>query len=281
MILGQPHQCTDYILPWKSNVQKISLEKTFGNEKSKLQIQPIGILAIEFLVKHFESMFSYDYTKQMEEDLDSIANTQTKIWNELCQECLDEITSLSKKISKVEKEKYFLDEQHELIFTQYGPSIRKIKDDGSTEYFKVQENLDMEKLRNNEYNLETILMKKPESLGIYENYPLNVKKGRFGYYLEWNDQTYSLKAWTSTIDNFSYEDALEVIKTSKKDPNIIRILNTEISIRKGKFGPYVFYKTSTMKKPKFFPLKKCPLKYDECDEKEIKEWIQTTYLEGK
>jgi DNA topoisomerase-1 len=280
-VLGQTHICTDYILPWKSSVQKIKLEKTFGNEKSKLQIQPIGILTIEFLTKHFESMFSYDYTKQMEEDLDNIANKQKKEWNELCQECLDEITSLSKQIAKVEKEKYLLDEQHELLFTQYGPSIRKTNADGTFEYFKVQENLEIEKLRNHGYDLETILAKEPESLGIYENFPLIIKKGRFGYYLAWNDQTYSLKSWTSNIDKFSYDNAVEIIQKTKKDPSVIRSLNEEMSIRKGKFGPYVFYKTTIMKKPKFFPLKKCPIQYETCDENEITEWIQATYLEGK
>ena len=32
-------------------------------------IQPLGIVVIEFLTKYFDAMFSYDYTKNMEEDL--------------------------------------------------------------------------------------------------------------------------------------------------------------------------------------------------------------------
>ena len=38
--------------------------------------------------------------------------------------------------------------------------------------------------------------------------------------------------------------------------NIIREINKDISIRKGKYGNYVFYKTSKMKKPKFIKIKK-------------------------
>jgi len=270
----------EYILPWKSDVQKIQLEKTFGNEKSKLQIHPAGILAIEFLLKNFESMFSYDYTKQMEEDLDNIAKNN-KTWNMLCEECLDEITQLSKKIEKVGKEKYMIDDNHEILFTQYGPSIRKTLEDGSIEYLKVQENVDVEKLRNNEYDLETILEKPIESLGKYEKHDMYIKKGRYGHYLSWNEQTYNLKTWTSSIDKFTYKDALEIINTSKKDNNTIRTITSELSIRNGKFGPYIFYKTLSMTKPKFFPLKKCPLKYEQCDETELEEWIQTNYLQGK
>ena len=279
-ILGQTQHIKEYILPWKKEYQTVELEKTFGNEKSKLQIQPTGVLVVEFLLKHFDTMFSYDYTKQMEEDLDHIAQNN-KLWNILCQECLDEITQLSKKISKTEKEKYILDNNHELLFTQYGPSIRKTLEDGSYEYLKVQENVDIEKLRNNEYHLEEIVEKPLESLGKYKNHDMFVKKGRYGYYLSWNDQTYNLKTWTSSIDKFGYEHALEIINTSQKDNNIIRTINTELSIRKGKFGPYVFYKTLVMKKPKFFPLKKCPIKYEDCDDAELKEWIETNCLQGK
>ena len=63
--------------------------------------------------------------------------------------------------------------------------------------------------------------------------------------------------------------------------NTIRTITSELSIRNGKFGPYIFYKTLSMTKPKFFPLKKCPLKYEQCDETELEEWIQTNYLQGK
>lgn len=280
-VLGQEYTCLDFILTNKSDIQTIQINKTFGNEKSKLQIQHTGILAIEFLIQHFESLFSYNYTKQMEEDLDNIANNHNKTWNQLCEECLEEITMLSKKITKIDKEKYILDEFHELLFTQYGPSIRKTSQDGTVQYLKVKDKLDIEKLRNKEYDLDTILEKEPTSLGIYENHPIFVKKGRYGYYLSWNEQTYNLKTWTASIDYFSYQDALEIIQSSTKDKNIVRKIDNEISIRNGKFGPYIFYKTLSMKKPKFFPLKKCPIQYEECDENELKEWIRTTYLEGK
>ncbi len=280
-VLGHDHNCTEFVLVANENIHKIQIDKTFGNEKSKLQIQPIGVLTIEFLVKHFESLFSYNYTKQMEEDLDKIAKNEDKTWNQLCKECLEEITNLSKKTMKIEKDKYFLDDSHELLFTQYGPSVRKTLDDGTIEYIKVKENVDIEKLRNHDYDLDEILEKESQSLGVYENHDMFVKKGRYGYYLSWNDQTYNLKTWTSSIQKFSYQDALEMIQTSIKDKNIVRKIDNEISIRSGKFGPYVFYKTLSMKKPKFFPLKKCPLQYEECDETELKEWIKKTYLEGK
>ena len=67
----------------------------------------------------------------------------------------------------------------------------------------------------------------------------------------------------------------------KKETNVLREINSDMNIRTGKFGPYVFYKTTSMKKPKFFPLKKCPHEYKTCDNDILLEWINTTYLEVK
>ena len=33
--------------------------------------------------------------------------------------------------------------------------------------------------------------------------------------------------------------------------NIVREINAEMSVRKGKYGDYIFYKTGKMKKPRF------------------------------
>ena len=92
----------------------------------------------------------------------------------------------------------------------------------------------------------------------------------------------SIKEWKKPLDQLDYKTVLQFIeKNEKKEPNMLRILNNDMSIRNGKFGPYIFYKTNIMKKPKFFPLKKCPHKYEECDKDELYEWINKTYLEGK
>ena len=47
--------------------------RDFGGERNKLIIQPLGLIVIEFLIKHFNPLFDYEYTKNMEDTLDSIA----------------------------------------------------------------------------------------------------------------------------------------------------------------------------------------------------------------
>ena len=44
-------------------------------------------------------------------------------------------------------------------------------------------------------------------------------------------------------------------EVKNKNKSIVKEISNEISIRKGKYGNYVYYKTSKMKKPKFISMK--------------------------
>ena len=62
----------------------------------------MGIFVIEFLMKYFESLFNYDYTKYKNE-LDLIANGGKKYY-ESCKECNEFIEELIKLIHLVLKD---------------------------------------------------------------------------------------------------------------------------------------------------------------------------------
>ena len=79
-ISGKPSLVTreTYTFIPRPNYSIINETIMLGEEKQKLAIQPLGIMVIEFLLSHFESIFSYDYTKHMEEKLDEIATQDTE-----------------------------------------------------------------------------------------------------------------------------------------------------------------------------------------------------------
>jgi DNA topoisomerase I len=280
-IVGESKQCTEFKLS-NGILDKVLIEKVFGNEKSKLQIQQLGILCIEFLVKNFETLFSYDYTENMETKLDEIAtNINSEEWSKICEVCLNEITTLSKGVEKTKKERYFLDENHEMLFTQYGPSIKKTEE-GVVSYLKPNTvNIDIEKLKNNEYDVNGLLENGPDYLGIYKNYDLKIKTGKFGNYLEYGTTRVSIKEWKRPISDMDYDTAVKMIEEKEKDKTtntVLRTITPELSIRNGKYGPYIFFKKEAMKTPKFYALKKCPHEYKTCDESKLIEWITETYL---
>jgi DNA topoisomerase-1 len=95
-IEGKPIHITEYELKEKEIIIQ-NIEKTFGKEKNKLVIQPLGILSCEFLVSHFENLFSYDYTKDLELELDEIACGTREKWYDTCEKCTRTIKEQMKK----------------------------------------------------------------------------------------------------------------------------------------------------------------------------------------
>jgi hypothetical protein len=61
---------------------------------------------------------------------------------------------------------------------------------------------------------------------------------------------------------------------TKPGNGCIRTLNSYASIRDGKYGAYIFYKTPSMKKPQFISLQGFPYTYTECDIELLLHWME-------
>ena len=255
-IIGKKLEYTDYELEG-NEISEISGSKTFGNEKNKLKIQPIGILVCEFLYKNYDDLFNYGYTSDMEKSLDIISRGE-KIWYELCDECYKQVNKLTNTI-KNERETIKIDENHTYMIARYGPVIKYQKDE-ETKFLSIKDDIDIQLLREGKYKLKDILKDNAtfsgKNLGNFKNMSVILKKGKYGLYIQWNGKNYSIKHIRKNENNIKLDDVLDVLLGKKSsNPKIIKLVNEEISVRKGKYGPYLFYKTKTMKKPKFLPLK--------------------------
>ena len=67
---------------------------------------------------------------------------------------------------------------------------------------------------------------------------------------------------------------IDYIEDTSREENktILRVYNNECSLRKGRYGNYIFYKTEKMKKPKFINIKKCPHDLKNDDGETIVQW---------
>jgi DNA topoisomerase-1 len=288
-IEGELIKCREYKL--NNNVlETIEKERVFGNEKNKLVIQPIGILSIEFLINNFNILFSYDYTKNMEDELDIISSRDVQ-WYEICRTCYNEIKNLSKVISKVEKQTYKIDEIYSLVFQQYGPVLKKTNADGVTEYKNVKKDIkiDLEKLKNGNYTISELIEIENNNLGKYLENDVYLKNGKYGPYIEWGEQKESIKTLNKPLNEITLEDVIPFIEKEENNENgtrlpppppnknILRVVSSNISIRKGKFGVYIYYKTDKMKVPQFFKMTGFKGGFAVCDINELKEWIKNTH----
>ena len=225
----------------------------------------------EFLEQHFDNLFNYDYTKNMEDDLDKISKG-LKIWHSLCDECNTEINESSLKIKDTHRETYKIDEHHTYMIGKFGPVI-KYENGDKTSFKSVKKNIDMNKLKNGEYTLNEIidtnrLGSNNINLGEYEGEDVILKKGKYGMYITYKGKNSSIGHIKKQMSKIVLEDVLDVLKGKKSsNPNIVKIITEEMSVRKGKYGNYVYYKTKKMSKPKFIPMKGVSL--DEINE----EWV--------
>ena len=274
-ISGQDINYNVYKLENDSITQTQKTE-THGNEKNKLKITNIGVMAIEFLCKHFNDLFSYDYTKKMENDLDKICTYEIEEWHTICKECYDNINEYSKSIKKIEKNGFAIDENHIFCFEKYGPIIKKIQNN-EVEYFKVKPNLhdiNFDSIIKNKYTVNDLIQTE-NIIGHYKDNSIILKHGKYGYYLEWGTTKENIKN-INPLD-IDLDKAIEILENKGENTNIIRYLTDYMSIRRGKFGPYIFYKTDEMAKPKFLSLKKFPEGFLTCPIENIIDWIYKTF----
>ena len=262
---GKKLEIIDYTLIDNAIIQEQGT-KEFGNEKNKLVITQTGIFVIEFLIKYFSKLFDYDYTKSMEDELDNIAQG-TKKYYELCDECYVFINDLIKtnnlaanSTNSPEKIQIAIDAKHTYLIGKNGPTIKYTKEDGTLGFYGVKKDIELTKLKAGHYKLDELIETKEENsklLGNYQNAPVYLKKGKYGYFLECGELRKSLNTVKINvpIKEIKIEDALTILNDRASEGNsLVRKISNDLAIRKGKYGDYIFYKTETMKKPQFLKL---------------------------
>jgi DNA topoisomerase-1 len=284
-IKGKEIVCKDFELQ-DDEIFEIETKREFGNEKGKLIIQPLGIIVMEFLDKHFNHLFNYHYTSLMEESLDKIAKGEL-IWFEVCSSCNKEVDELVDGVKHETKIEFQIDENNTYIIGKYGPVIKCVEEkDGKEEitFKSIKNDIDITKLENGEYEVNDIVNTEKTSnsqfiLGQYEGKEVILRKGKFGLYVTWGDNSRNLKELGNRpIENITFQEVREILE---KGSNIIRVINTSASIRKGPKGDYLFYKTAKMKKPQFYDIKNFTVDtkedYKICNITILKSWVENKY----
>jgi DNA topoisomerase-1 len=275
----------------KEIIETIS-SREFGNEKNKLVIQSIGIITIELLIKHFDAFFNYEYTKQMEDELDVIAKGN-KEWTSLCDSCNKELVKITDSLKNDKKVSLLLDETHELVIGKYGMVVKHTLPDKKVVFLPCKKGLDIMELNERPHVslndvLETIVTDETGntnngSIGKYRGEDLFVKKGKYGLYAKWANEIKSLKELGNRpIENIKYLEVLQILdRDTVLDPDrpvgFVRELSPTISIRTGKFGEYIFYKKPRAKQPQFLKLNGFGGDYKKCDKSLLLNWIKQTY----
>jgi DNA topoisomerase-1 len=287
-IKGKEIVCSDYELE-NGEIFEVETKREFGNEKNKLVIQPLGVIVMEFLEKHFDKLFDYDYTSQMEETLDKISKGD-HIWHELCRVCNTEVDQLINALGPQAKMEIKIDDHNTYMVGKYGPVIKckETLEDGkeSVKFKPVRADIDLALLENPDCKVEDIIdtersasKKTSYILGKHEGHDVILKKGNYGLYISWGTNSKTLKELGNRpMENITFE---EVQKYLNEGSPFVREIDANLSIRKGPKGDYLFYKTSRMKKPQFYDIKTFTNETNEdykiCNKAIVKSWIKEKY----
>tara|TARA_B100001059_G_C17827007_1_gene582034 strand:+ start:83 stop:2476 length:2394 start_codon:yes stop_codon:yes gene_type:complete len=286
-IAGEKIECKDYELV-DNNIKQTIEERVFGNEKNKLVITSLGMIVMKFLREHFSELFKYEYTKNMEDDLDIISKGEGNIYT-ICNDCNQSMENLISNLRGKAKVEFKIDDNHTYMVGKYGPVIKCIENNDDNQetisYKSVKQNIDLKKLENQEYAVSDIVLdlsdkKNDNILGVYDNENVFLKKSKYGIYIQWGKNTKSLKTLKNkNMETITLEDVLPFLESGS---NIVRDITENISIRNGPRGHYIYFKTAKMKKPKFFDIKKFNLQYTEldyttCDIELFQNWCKDTH----
>ena len=279
-IEGNKINCKEFTLE-NAKVQIKEKLQTFGAEKNKLVLQDLGSKAILKLLSHFDTLFSYDYTSRMEEDLDKVAETDTD-YETVCKHCDEALKTCTKTLKDKMKKTYKIDDNYDLVFGKTNAVLQQTNEDGSKTYKSINTKIEIEfdKLESKSYKIEDLMDYTEQSLGTYQNETLEIKKGPYGLYVTWGNKKESVKGLLKqgqTLEDVTREDVIKYLDKKSDNTGIIRAIDHNLFIKSGKYGPYVQYQQGQGKKPKFIGLKKCNLDYNTCDLNILKEWLKTNH----
>ena len=246
-----------------------------GSEKGKLIPTDIGTVVNDFLMENFPQIMDYNFTANVEQKFDDIAEGRTD-W-------LNMMTTFDKDFEPKVKEVMDARSEHKVgerelgndpktgkpVFVKIGrfgpvvqvgtadddekPRFAQIPTDKSIETITLDEALDLFKL--------------PRTLGQFEKMDVIIGAGRFGPYVLHNKKytslpkdadpmTITLDGAIRLIEEKRLKDRKRHLKTFEEDEKM-EILN-------GRYGPYIAYDGKNYRLPKAKHAEAESLSYEEC-----------------
>ncbi|MGM0497694.1 MAG: DNA topoisomerase, partial [Bacteroidota bacterium] len=279
---GTPREYKEIILEEK--IREETKTEMAGAEKKKLFPNDIGMVVNDFLTKNFPEIINYNFTAEVEEKFDKIAQGYIE-WSKM----IDEFYKTFHKKVEDTLEHAERDSGTRVLGTDpktgrqisakigpYGPMVQL----GTKEEEEKPKFASLQKGQ----HLETITLEEalklfdlPREVGIYEGKKVTVGIGRFGPYVKHNEKYASLKKGVDDPFKITLDRAIELIEEKKERDRKKQVKtftkDKDLQILKGRYGPYISYKKSNYRIPKEKDAEKLTLKdcYEIIKEKDQKE----------
>ena len=217
-----------------------------GGEKSRMLPTPLGKTILGFVLDKFPDLFSYNFTSTMESRLDKIAEG-SEPWKKVLEDTWNSYKDRHETLKKAPaggtggtggtennpRRREFGDGLVGVV-TAKGPLLLK---EGETKeqtvFFGWPAKKSFSELTSDEakaFVTSIAQQKQGESMGDYNGHPVQLKKGQYGAYADWNGLRVSV-AQGEGLDEI-------IVKLQAKSENPSRTVGP-FQIRTGQYGPYL------------------------------------------
>ena len=246
-----------------------------GSDKGKLLPTDIGIVVNDFLMKYFPEIMDYNFTANVEQDFDAIAEGK-KQWTSMIKKFYKEFEPTIEKTMNAREEhkagerELGIDPQSgKPVFVKigrFGPVIQigTAEDSEKPRFAQLPADKSMETITLDEA-LE--LFKLPRNVGSYEDADVIIGTGRFGPYVMHQKKYVSLPKEMDPM-TITLEEAIHLIEEKRKQETQRHLKTFEeepkLEILNGRFGPYLAYDGKNYRLPKAMHEKAAQLTLEEC-----------------
>ncbi|MBQ2978830.1 MAG: type I DNA topoisomerase [Bacteroidaceae bacterium] len=242
-------------------IQQSAKKEIVGAEKNKLLPTDIGIVVNDFLTEYFPNILNYNFTANIEEKFDDIADGK--------QDWISVIDSFYKDFHPTIEAANSLRLEHKVGERVLGNDPKSgrlvsVKIGRFGPIVQIGQPTDEEKpifaslLKEQSMNTITLeealkLFELPRTLGEFEGKAVVVNNGKFGPYIRHDNKFVSIPK-TLTPQGITLEEAIEAIEQKRQDDNNRLIKHydedAELEVLNGRYGPYIAYKKKNYKLPK-------------------------------
>ena len=223
-----------------------SKSESIGAERGKLIPQEIGLVVSDYLVENFPRIMDYDFTADVEQDFDRIAEGKM-VWNEVIASFYGDF---HKKVDASLHDGQFTHVERVLgvdpadgrtvvaRFGQFGAYVQKGDGDDRQSASLAKGQL-----------IETVtledalkLLEFPRRIGEYEGVDIQVLKGRYGPYIKYGEKNISLPRGVDPL-RISQEECIRLVQDAVSGASATPVLRefeaAGIQVLNGRYGPYI------------------------------------------
>jgi len=222
-----------------------------GATSNRLYASDMGLVVVDFLSEHFDEVMNYNFTAEVENKLDKVANGEED-WRVMLKDFYfpfhEDVVNTKDNAERASGER-ILGKHPEsgrtllVRMAKYGPVVQigapdELAEDEKPVFANLKPGMSLETIK---YDEALELFKLPKSLGDYEGKEMIVSSGRFGPYIRYEDLYVSIPKGEDPLE-LSKDRAKELVAEKiKENAPIGTYKGKPITKGKGRFGPFLKY----------------------------------------